>query len=188
MRRQHALAALLLLLISGAVQAHLLKLFAYVEGQRIHGSVYFAGGSSAVGARVQISSATGEPVARLNTDDRGAFSFPLDAPGEYLLEADSSDGHRAQWRIQRSEFGNSSRKQAPDDRPFSEKEPPPPAAEERLAEMLEQAVARQIGPLRQQLQRQYDRARFSDIIGGIGFIFGIAGLLMWWRSRQRGDR
>ena len=49
---------------------------------------------------------------------------------------------------------------------------------------MEQAVARQIGPLRRELQASQQRARLSDIIGGIGLIFGIAGVVLWWRSRS----
>ncbi len=50
--------------------------------------------------------------------------------------------------------------------------------------MIERAVARQLGPLRLQLEQQQDRARLSDILGGIGIIFGLAGITMWWRSRR----
>lgn len=179
---------LLLLFTAGPAQAHLLKLFAYVEGRQIHGSVYFAGGGASTGARVRISTAAGEPVAELTSDDQGGFSHPVTAPGEYLIQADSGDGHRAEWHIRRDEFGTATTRGTPVDTHSRQTEPASLPSDKRLAELVEQAVARQIGPLREQLQREADRARLSDIVGGIGFIFGIAGLLMWWRNRNRDRR
>jgi len=187
MIRQQLLIALLLLFTGSIAQAHLLRLFAYVEGERIHGSVYFAGGGSAAGARVRIDSASGAPITNLTTDPQGAFSAAVGTPGEYLITADSGDGHQAQWRIQRDEFAGAASPE-PDAMPPATREPAVSSRDAQLSVLVEQAVARQIGPLRQQLQRQADRARLSDIVGGIGFIFGIAGLLMWWRARNRDRR
>ncbi|MCW8907145.1 MAG: hypothetical protein OQL28_07835 [Sedimenticola sp.] len=188
MVRQQCLVALLLLLASSVAQAHLLRLFAYVEGGRIHGSVYFAGGGNAAGARVRINSDTGTAVANLITDPQGEFSYAVEAPGEYLLTADSGDGHQARWRIRRDEFTGATALPDPNASLPAIREPAVPSRDAELSILVEQAVARQIGPLRQQLQRQADRARLSDIIGGIGFIFGIAGLLMWWRASNRDKR
>jgi nickel transport protein len=50
---------------------------------------------------------------------------------------------------------------------------------------VEQAVARQIRPLREALQAHEERVRMRDILGGIGYIVGLAGLALWWSSRRR---
>jgi nickel transport protein len=50
--------------------------------------------------------------------------------------------------------------------------------------MVEQAVARQVRPLREQLIAHQDRIRLQDLLGGIGYILGLAGLVLWWRSRS----
>jgi nickel transport protein len=50
---------------------------------------------------------------------------------------------------------------------------------------IERAVARQIRPLREQLVAAEDRIRLQDILGGIGYIIGLTGLALWWRSRRR---
>ncbi|NEX20507.1 carboxypeptidase regulatory-like domain-containing protein [Thiorhodococcus mannitoliphagus] len=58
----------------------------------------------------------------------------------------------------------------------------------RLVSAIELAVARQIRPLREQLAASADSARLTDVLGGIGYILGITGLALWWRSRQEGQR
>jgi nickel transport protein len=51
---------------------------------------------------------------------------------------------------------------------------------------VERAVARQIRPLREALEAERSRARLHDILGGLGYIAGLAGLALWWRSRKGG--
>jgi len=181
-----------LLLFNGVAEAHLLKLFAYVEGNRIHGSAYFAGGAGVAGAAITISDADNQPLARLKTDPQGAFSYAVATAGEYRLRVSTGEGHQAEWRIHPAEFSPSPT--APDSRsetsvnimaPGPDPATPP---DPQLAALIEQAVARQIGPLREELQRSQDRARLSDILGGIGFIFGLAGVALWWRARQGANR
>jgi nickel transport protein len=62
-----------------------------------------------------------------------------------------------------------------------------PSAEPELAALIEQAVARQVRPLREELLAAQGRAGLRDVLGGIGYIFGLAGVLMWWRSRRSRD-
>jgi nickel transport protein len=181
-----------LLLLHGSAEAHLLKLFAYVEGPNIHGSVYFAGGAEAAGAVVTVSDPGGRPLAKLKTDPQGAFSHTPANAGEYRLRADTGDGHQAEWLIRAAEFGpaapaatsagTGSRPPATEQTGLVDRQ----LADRQLMALVEQALARQIGPLRAALQRSDERARLSDILGGIGFIFGLAGIVLWWRGRRGG--
>ena len=87
--------------------------------------------------------------------------------------------HRAEWPVAAAEFASGGAPAIPPDhgRPVERND----AA---LARLVEQAVARQLGPLRLELQQYADRVRLADLLGGIGFIFGLAGVALWWRSRQ----
>jgi len=182
----------LLLLLNGPAEAHLLKLFAYVEGTSIHGSAYFAGGAGVAGASIIINGADEQPLAQLKTDPQGAFSYNTAAAGEYRLRADTGDGHRAEWLIRAGEFSPSPPTadaiSEPASRTVRRNPEPPILPNPQLAALIEQAVARQVGPLREALQRSQDRARLSDILGGTGFIFGLAGIALWWRGRQAATR
>ena len=57
-------------------------------------------------------------------------------------------------------------------------------AETGLEAKIEQAVARQVRPLREELLAAQGRAGLRDILGGIGYILGLVGLLIWWQSRR----
>jgi nickel transport protein len=53
-----------------------------------------------------------------------------------------------------------------------------------LVAAIEGAVNRQVRPLRAQLIAAEERTRLQDILGGIGYIAGLTGLVLWWRSRR----
>ncbi len=180
----------LLLLFNGTVEAHLLKLFAYVEGTTIHGSAYFAGGANAAGLAITISDRDSRQLVTLDTDPQGAFSYTPAVPGEYHILADTGEGHQARWLIRAEAFGQSATPVREPSETMTTtvraNSVPADLTPRQLTALIEQAVARQIGPLREALQRAQDRARLSDMLGGIGFIFGLAGIILWWRGRQRG--
>ena len=44
-------------------------------------------------------------------------------------------------------------------------------------------MSRQIRPLREQLDRYEEKVRLHDILGGIGFIVGAMGLVLYVKSR-----
>ncbi|WP_028109256.1 hypothetical protein [Ferrimonas futtsuensis] len=169
----------LALVMSCAVQAHLLKVFAYGEGGRVHGSVYFAGGGPATGASVQVLAFDGSLLATLTPDENGEFVYQPEEPRDLELLVDTGDGHQVRWPVSADEIQGAQPSPQP-----GQADEPQALDQQQLLSMIEQAVARQVGPLRQQLQQAEDRARLSDVVGGLGMIFGIAGVAMWWRGRR----
>lgn len=187
------------LLFSAQVHSHALKVFAYFEGDLVKGSVYFSGGLAAKSANVSLVTLDGEILQQLTTDDSGEFVSDAISIPVLSVVADSSDGHRGQWQLEKqtSELSNentqhsnikhsnikhSNNKSKPSISEMSNPSFNGPS-EAHLSRIVEQAIAAQVGPLRDELHRFQDRARMSDIVGGIGFIFGIAGFAMWWRTR-----
>ena len=51
--------------------------------------------------------------------------------------------------------------------------------------MIEKAVAKQVKPLRKELRAYQEKAGLQDVLGGIGYIFGLCGIGMWWRQRKQ---
>jgi nickel transport protein len=182
------------LLLSLPLQAHKLKVFAYAEGDKIQGRAYFVGGAAASGAVIRIIDTAGVELARLAPDGEGRFSHQVAHRERYRVEADSLDGHQASWTLQADEFPLSlpslSRKVEGHSELVGEAvAETPDAPQASLESEVEQAVARQIRPLREALREHEERVRLRDIIGGIGYIVGLAGFALWWsRRRHRGEQ
>ncbi len=170
--------------------AHLLKVFAWAEGAEIRGYAYTAGGGRASGARITVLGPDGTTLATLPPDDAGEFRYVTKDQGPHRIVADSGDGHRASWTVGAAESGAAhGGAAAPPGADAGLPDDPQATAtlsDDRLAALVERAVARQVGPLRAELQAHAARARLGDVVGGIGFIFGIAGVVLWWRSRRGG--
>jgi len=181
MSRWRIALLLVLCLAAPLAFAHRVQVFAFADGDRIEGSVYFAGAGPAGGTQVRVLDPEGSAVAELQTDAEGSFSYQAQAPVDHLLVAQTPDGHRAEWRVTAAElapgFPGSSTSAGSDEAKVQA-----PAA--GLEPLIEQAVARQIRPLREELLAAQGRAELRDVLGGIGYILGLAGLLAWWRSRR----
>jgi nickel transport protein len=160
----------------------------------ILGQAYFVGGAKANGATIIISDAEGRELARLKPYQEGNFSHRVARRMDYRVVADSGDGHQASWTLRADEFSpglpGAVAAQAPASEQAAQGNPDAARARDNgqsvLGERLERAVARQIRPLREALQTHEERIRLRDILGGIGYIIGLAGLALWWSGRRRG--
>ena len=188
------------LLVSLPVQAHKLKVFATAEGDRIEGEAYFVGGAKAAGARIVIADAEGRELNRLMPDAEGHFSYQVSRRMDYLVIADSQDGHQARWTIRADELAAALPPAEAAEQTPAAMEPAIPLPSEKpdaktdglasaaVVALVERSVARQIRPLREEIEAYGEQVRLRDILGGIGYIVGIAGLGLWWRSRQQAGK
>lgn len=191
---------LLGLAVSAPALAHKLRVFAAAEGDLITGSAYVAGGGAAGGAQISIVDGQGRTLATPTPDAQGRFSYRAQAPADLVVVAQTGDGHRTEWRIAAAELAGAFAGGAPAPGPVAGSGPPaaPPtatsparapaapagAADAALEAAIERALARQLRPLREDLAAAEDRTRLRDILGGIGYIVGLTGLALWWRSRR----
>jgi nickel transport protein len=126
----------------------------------------------------------------------GAFHFPATVRVDHRLIADAGAGHVAEFTVTAEEL--------PDTLPGKTLEPlfkealvvnavttaqAPPlpmtkTAAVSLQRMIERSVARQIRPLREQLDAYEAKVRWHDVLGGIGYILGIAGVACYWLGRR----
>lgn len=175
---------LCLWMASAPALAHRLQVFAFADGDSIEGSAYFAGGGVATGARIQVLDAQGRLQAELTPDGEGAFRYQAQTAEDHVVVAETGDGHRAEWRIRASELASGFPSTAPQEPKSTPVSPASPAMEADLRALVEQAVARQVRPLREELAAAQGQAALRDVLGGIGYILGLVGLLAWWRSRR----
>jgi nickel transport protein len=193
------LAAVLIALLPLPVQAHRLNVFASVDGAVIRGSVYFQGMIPARNAPVTVLDADGALLAETVADDAGHFAFEATWRVDHRIVADLSDGHRATFVIAAAQLPPSLPVPSEPSQPAPEADKsanaagaeatqqamPPEAAIEAI---VDAAVARHVGPLRQQIAAYQDKIRWNDVLGGIGYIVGMTGLAFYFLARRRPAR
>jgi nickel transport protein len=188
----------LIILAAPPALAHKLKVFALVDGDHIAGSAYFVGGAKATGAAITVTDPQGTELARLVPDAEGAFRFTPTQQVDHVIIADTGDGHVARWTLPADTLPSglgtatltagpepSAAAMAPRETAPAQPTTMTPFSDEALAAAIEQAVARQLRPLREQLEAHDSRVRLQDVLGGIGYIAGLAGLGLWWYGARR---
>jgi nickel transport protein len=183
--------AVCLLLAANPALAHRLKVFAAAVGPEINGQAYFVGGGGAAGAQIRIEDSGGRELATLAADEQGRFRFTATVRLDHRIVADAGDGHSARFVVPARDLPPSL--PAPAGEGAAAIGEPPPAANappaivlptSQLRDLVGEAVAQQILPLRQQIMAYEDRVRLHDVLGGIGVIVGVAGLALWSKARR----
>ncbi|MFD2232449.1 carboxypeptidase-like regulatory domain-containing protein [Phaeospirillum tilakii] len=167
-----SLALAVLLLAAGPAEAHKLKLFVTQAGTDIEGEAFFVGGGRPQGASVIIHDPAGQEVARLATDAEGRFRWTPPRPDAYRIAVDCGDGHAIETSLGAA--------------PVAVPVAAGPAPEEaRIEAAVERVLARRLDPLIAAQIEADSRLRLNDLVGGIGYIVGLAGLGLAWAARRR---
>ncbi len=170
--------ALLLLgvaLVTPVAVAHDVHLFATYDGEVVHGRAYFAGDVPAAGLTVNVLTAEGMPLGTTETNAEGRFTYVPEQGGALRFVVETVDGHRASITL------NLAKDEGQEEIEIDVRSP----ASGDIEEMIERAVAHEVAPVLEEMNRLENRVRFQDVIGGIGYIVGVMGLIAFWKSRSR---
>ncbi len=193
---------LVLCLAPASGLAHKARVFALIENGQIVAEAGFSGGKPATNRQITVvDPLTGETLASGRTDEKGELRIPL-PPGAdkattgLRIVFDGGDGHGAEWLLDPAEYLASppaTRDVPPSAAKRQPGQPPQPHQPATACPSLEQiqmvvdaTLDRKLAPIRKQLLEGADPGpRLQDILGGIGFLMGLAGLYAYGRSRRR---
>lgn len=197
-------AIALLVIVAPESWAHKANVFAYVEGDRIVTEGYFSGKAKAVECAVEILDADGNKIHEGKTDANGVYGVKIAdlqrISGDLKIVLRTGDGHKAEYTLKGDDLtgsavgaGQSERTQAIDAPKERVGAPLQVQDSNQLRKSLDEIIDAKIQPLMKMLagqQRllaeQKDRGvRLIDIIGGIGWIFGLVGVWAYFKGRKQ---
>lgn len=161
----------------------------YAIGTTIEGEAGFSNGDMAqAGTVVLITDASGQSIAEVLTDEEGFFLFEATKRIDHHFKLDMSSGHVLEMILPAEELpaslpGGTSIASAPSNQIMAASVSGVDTVV--LQQMIEQAVAKQVKPLRKELAAYKEKAGLQDLLGGIGYIFGLVGLGIWLRQRKQ---
>lgn len=188
----HTLLMVAAMFTSTATFAHKLNIFAFAENGKVSIEGFFVDGKKVQQGALTVHAPDGKLLAQGKTDQEGKFSFPITSKVDLRIALDAGMGHRAEIVMPASELG-----QIPamkDAMPVSESKaataPAAPAAaavnaNAEIQQVVDTAVAEAIKPLVRSLEESRQHANMTQIIGGVGYIFGFLGLWAWFKGRQQ---
>jgi nickel transport protein len=166
MKRLLTLVFLAVLLSSPAL-AHNLKIFAAAAAGGVSGKVYFVGGGAAQNVPVALKGADGQTLATVTTAADGSFTFATLPAGTVAVTVAGGDGHMATFPLSAAAGGAEAK----------------PAAATPAG--CDGALSQQLLPLAERLDALESSLRLRDVLGGLGYIFGLFGLWAWMKARGR---
>ena len=181
---------LLAMLFALPASAHNVVGGVYAIGSTIEGEAGFSNGAMAsAGTKVIVTDVAGNVVLETATDDEGFFTMEATARVDHIFRMEMGSGHVLEMVLPAEELpeslagGDVATAAAP-----AAKASTGAAVqydEAAMQGMIEKAVAKQVKPLRKELRAFQEKAGLQDILGGIGYIFGLCGIGMWWRQRKQ---
>ncbi|KRT34675.1 hypothetical protein [Acetomicrobium hydrogeniformans] len=174
--------------------AHKLNVFAYSEDSSILGEAYFNDGAPAKNCEVLVKAeGDGSVVGRGWTDEDGKFSVNIDPSNRKIVTVvvDGGMGHLGRVNINLSSFDNSTNMS---DSNFIDKLPTEEEQienlvvtldEKEIASIVKSVLRSEIEPLHAeiiQLRKELSKPGFNQIMGGVGYIFGLIGIALWFKK------
>ncbi|WP_417916332.1 hypothetical protein [Candidatus Electronema sp. JC] len=186
-----------LLLLPPAAQAHKLSVFAWPEGGEIRGEVKFSGGRKAKNVQIAVQNAADHAMlAETACDENGAFRFALpeqalQARPDLLIVANGGEGHRGEWLLEAKDYAPAVPAGSVPTSSVSTGSTTAAAAvssglsEQQIRRVVAEEMSKALSPVRQSLAESLDpEPTLRDILGGIGWLIGLAGLAAWAQSRR----
>lgn len=193
---------LFFILSGGNALAHKVTVFAWVEGDTVLGETKFSGGKKAQNAEIIVWDLNGKELLRTQTNEKGEFSFPIPEKTAMRIELIAGMGHKAEWTIPLEDLGETIAAASARDEGIPA---PEPAAtpdsgqalqaagsmdQAQLESIVEKAVTRalnkKITPLTKMVADLEQKGpSMNEILGGIGYIFGLMGVAMYFSSRKK---
>ncbi|RZB29591.1 MAG: nickel transport protein [Desulfobacteraceae bacterium Eth-SRB1] len=192
------LTVLYLTMTAPWVLAHKVLLTAYVEGDTVFVEGGFSDGTSCKNAGIEVFDPSGKKLLEGKTNENGEFSFKPPQKTDLKLVLNAGMGHRGEYTVPADELqGVVVSNQATTTEAMSA-----PTVETRKTQGISEAIAqidlkeiesivdrviqKRLRPLAKLVAESQRKTGFSptEIFGGIGYIFGLMGVAMYFRYRK----
>jgi len=185
------------LLLAVPAEAHRVNVFAWVEGDTVHTESRFSGGREVKEGQVAVyDDQTGEKLLEGRTDEAGKFSFKVPRQSALRIEMIAGMGHRNEWIVPVEEIAAAAGNAPPPARDAAEKTdrvpesstaaPATPVIAAQIEEAVEKLLDRKLSPVVKMIaESRRDRITIQEVVGGIGYIVGLAGLGVYIHYRRK---
>ena len=180
------LASILVISNNLPALAHKVIIFAWVERDTVFTESKFSGGREATGAQVLVFDREGKQLLEGKTNNKGEFSFKIPKLTDLRIVLNAGIGHKAEWTILKSEIKESSGILGSKIAIESSQPVAVGLSKAEIKELIEESLDRKLRPIvRMITESQSKGPSVTEIVGGIGYIFGLMGMALYFLSRGK---
>ena len=192
----------LTLLCQAPALAHRVNVFAFVEGGEVVVECSYSKSKRVKNGQITVFDAnSGATLLQGTTDEEGLFRFPVpqqarESGSSLRILLVAGEGHQNEWIVEANEFQEAKTPAVAAPKPAvtaeggsnqgsaSRQEPGLTRAD--VEEIVGALLDARLAPIRRALLEQDQRGPgLQEIIGGIGWIFGLVGIAAYFKSRPR---
>ena len=166
--------------------AHKVMIFAWIEGDTVFTESKFSGGKKVIHAPVEIFDKDGKKLLEGKTDNKGEFSFKIPKVSDLRIVLNAAMGHKAEWTVPESEIRESG--DIVEKKSTAEPSGPIPVglSKEEVQKIVEDSLDKKLRPIvRMITESKNTKPSLTEIIGGIGYIFGLMGVALYFKNRGK---
>ena len=186
-----AFLTLLLLMPASVVFAHKVNIFAYAEGDTVYTESYFPDGTKVKDGIVEVYDSQGIKLLEGKSDEKGEFDFKPPKKDDLRIVLIASLGHKNSYTLSADELTGitaSEKAQEPESIESEVKEVMQVDLEQ-IRRIIDSSLDEKLKPIMRQLTKaQQKEVSFTEVAGGIGYIFGIIGIILYFASRKKEGR
>lgn len=184
-----AFLTLLLLMPASVVFAHKVNIFAYVEGDTVYTESYFPDGTKVKDGIVEVYDSQGTKLLEGKTDENGEFNFKPPKKDDLKIVLIASMGHKNSYTLSADELAGiiaSEKAQEPESIESEKNFLPNQINLEQIKRIIDSSLDERLKPIMKQLTKaQQKEVSFIEVIGGIGYIFGIMGIILYFANKKK---
>ena len=181
-------------MVSSNAFAHKVNIFAYVEGDMVCTESYFPDGRKVEGGVIEVYDSQGNRLLEGKTNKEGLFDFKIPKKDDLKIVLIASMGHKNSYTLSASEMAEAGEPQQADVEETKEVREQTTTAVaqldlDQIKSIIDASLDEKLKPIMRQLAKAEQRGiSFTEVMGGIGYIFGIMGLIMYFSSRRKSGR
>jgi nickel transport protein len=154
---------------------------------------YFPGGKKSQDSLVEVFNSAGTKLLEGRTNKKGEFSFKISERTDLKIVLTSSMGHKNDFTLFAGDLGGSG--SLPSSVPAKKHDhwvgESVPVSNDihQLEAIIDEALDRKLAPVIKLIRdTRKEGPSITEIVGGIGYIVGLFGLVMYLKSRKNGTR
>ena len=166
--------------------AHKVMIFAWVEGDTVFTESKFSGGKKVIHSPVVIFDKEGKKLLEGKTDNKGEFSFKIPKISDLRIVLNATMGHKAEWTVPESEVRESAAIVVNNNSPEPSGSIEVGLSKEEVRKIVEDSLDKKLRPIvRMMTESKNTKPTLTEIFGGIGYIFGLMGVALYFMSRGK---
>ena len=182
---------LLVIMTGSASFAHKVNIFAYVEGDTVYTESYFSDGTKVKEGIVQVYDSQGTKLLEGKTNENGEFNFKSPRKDNLKIVLLASMGDKNTYTLSANELPDIIVAEKPEkaEPKESKVKDAAPVHLDQIKRIIDTSLDEKLKPIMRELARaQQKGVSFTEVIGGIGYIFGIMGIILYFASKKRGGK